>query len=237
MKVMIANGKKIEKVGKCHKVKLQIQDFSLESPFFIVPLGGVDVVLGIQWLRTLGTYVANHQVQFIKFKWGGQKYKLHEFQAPENQVTSSSQMMKLSRKGAPAYVVQCHQLEMLSANMTREVSPEIQDLIWKHEKVFQDLPIKMPPNREIEHTIEVKAGSDPINVKPYRYPHLRKIEIERLIQDLLKCGTLIILEYLLKWKDFPKKTFLRRMKHFVNNIHCYVCFEDKAFFWEEGNVM
>ena len=31
MKVMVANGKKIKKVGKCHKVKLQIQDFKLES--------------------------------------------------------------------------------------------------------------------------------------------------------------------------------------------------------------
>ena len=50
MKVMVANGKKIEKVEKCHKVKLQIQDFNLESLFFTVPLGGVDVVLSIQWL-------------------------------------------------------------------------------------------------------------------------------------------------------------------------------------------
>ena len=68
---MVANGKKIEKVGKSHKVKLQIQDFNSESLFFTIPLGGVDVVLGIQWLRTLGTYAANHQVKFIKFKWGG----------------------------------------------------------------------------------------------------------------------------------------------------------------------
>lgn len=188
MKVMVADGKKIEKVGKCHTVKLQIQDFSLESSFFTVPLGGVDVVLGVQWLQTLGTYAANHQVQFIKFKWGGQKYKLHGFQAPENQIVSSSQMMKMIRRGAPTYVVQCHQLEMLSANMTNEESPEIQGLIRKHEKVFQDLPMKMPPNREIEHTIEVKAGSDPVNIKPYRYPHDQKTEIERLIQDLLKCG-------------------------------------------------
>ena len=47
MKVMVAEGKKIEKVGQCHKVKLQIQDFNLESPFYTVPLGGVDVVIGI----------------------------------------------------------------------------------------------------------------------------------------------------------------------------------------------
>jgi len=77
---------------------------------------------------------------------------------------------------------------MLSAMMISEESPEVQDLIQKHEKVFQDLPMKMPPNREIEHTTEVKVGSDPINIKPYRYPHHQTTEIERLIQDLLKCG-------------------------------------------------
>ena len=77
---------------------------------------------------------------------------------------------------------------MLSANMINKESPEIQDLIQKHGKIFQDMPMKMPPNREIKHTIEVKAGSDPVNIKPYRYLHHQKAEIERLIQDLLKCG-------------------------------------------------
>jgi len=39
MKAMVVDGKKIKKVGKCHKVKLQIQDFNLESPFYTLPLG------------------------------------------------------------------------------------------------------------------------------------------------------------------------------------------------------
>ena len=66
----MVDGKKIG-VGKCHKVKLQIEDYELETRFYTVPLGGVDVVLGIQWSQTLGTYSANHQKQFIKFKWEG----------------------------------------------------------------------------------------------------------------------------------------------------------------------
>jgi hypothetical protein len=60
MKVMVATGKKIGNVGKCDKVKLQIQDFKLELELYTVPLGGVDVVLGVQWLQTLGTYSVNH---------------------------------------------------------------------------------------------------------------------------------------------------------------------------------
>ena len=71
MKVVVVDGKKIEKVGKCHKVKLQIQDYNLESEFYVVPLGGVDAVLGIQWLQTLRTYSAKQQENFIMFKWQG----------------------------------------------------------------------------------------------------------------------------------------------------------------------
>ena len=57
---MVVDGKKIKKVGKCHKVKLQIQDYNLELEVYAVPLGGVDAVLGIQWLQKLGTYSAKH---------------------------------------------------------------------------------------------------------------------------------------------------------------------------------
>ena len=76
---MVADGKCIDGVGKCHKVKLQLRNHAMESSFYTVPLGGVDVVLGVQWLRTLGTYSTNHIKQFIKFEWDGRKYKLFGF--------------------------------------------------------------------------------------------------------------------------------------------------------------
>jgi hypothetical protein len=174
MKVMVADGKKIENVGKCHKVKLQIQDFNLESELYTVPLGGVDVVLGVQWLQTLGTYSVNHQKHFIKFKWQGKRYKLYGFQPPQTQVVSSQQMEKMIQKGATAYFIQCHQMEIQESEQDNSRAPEIQELIQKHKKVFQDLPMELPPQRRIEHVIEVKPGSSPVKVRPYRYPHHHK---------------------------------------------------------------
>jgi hypothetical protein len=79
---MVADGKIIDGVGKCHKVNLQIEDYELEYGFYTIPLGGVDIVLGFQWLQTLGTYLENHQKQFIKFKWEGRKYELYGFHPP-----------------------------------------------------------------------------------------------------------------------------------------------------------
>jgi hypothetical protein len=81
-------------------------------------------------------------------------------------------------------------MEILASEVVYSQHPEIQGLIQKHEKVFQDLPMELPPERRIEHIIEVKLDSTLVNVKPYRYPHHHKTKIERLIQDLLRCGVI-----------------------------------------------
>jgi hypothetical protein len=83
-------------------------------------------------------------------------------------------MEKLIRKGALAYVAQCHQMEILASKVVHSQHPEIEALIQKYDKVFQDLPMKLPPERKIEHIIEVKPDSTPVNIKPYRYPHHHK---------------------------------------------------------------
>lgn len=96
-------------------------------------------------------------------------------------------MKKLICKGAPTFVAQCQQLELLSIEGTHQPS-EISSLIHKYEKVFHVLPMKLPPERQIEHIIEVKLDLTPVNVKLCRYPHHHKIEIDQLIQYLLKHG-------------------------------------------------
>jgi hypothetical protein len=46
-------------IGKCHKVKLSINDYQLQSPMYAMEIGGVDVVLGAQWLSMVGTVGLN----------------------------------------------------------------------------------------------------------------------------------------------------------------------------------
>ena len=128
MKVIVANDKKIENVGKCHKVKLQMREYNLESDFFVVPPGGVDVVLGIQWLQTLGSYSAIHQEHFIQFYWLRKEYKLYGFQPPQTQLVASHQMERLIRNGAPAYLIQCQEMELLTCEGVDCNPSEIQEL-------------------------------------------------------------------------------------------------------------
>jgi hypothetical protein len=65
---------------------------------------------------------------------------------------------------------------------------EIQELLGKHERVFEPLPVGRPPDRGFEHVIELEEGSNPIITTPYRNPKRFKDEIEKAIKELLEMG-------------------------------------------------
>eukprot|EP00268_Persea_americana_P035610 TRINITY_DN35107_c0_g1_i1.p1 TRINITY_DN35107_c0_g1~~TRINITY_DN35107_c0_g1_i1.p1 ORF type:complete len:133 (+),score=10.17 TRINITY_DN35107_c0_g1_i1:282-680(+) len=52
MEVMVANGERLSSKGKCVDVTLTIQGLIVTAVFFLLPLGGCDVVLGAHWLRS-----------------------------------------------------------------------------------------------------------------------------------------------------------------------------------------
>ena len=68
-----------------------------------------------------------------------------------------------------------------------KVAPNILRLTEAYAKLFQE-PNHLPPQQEIEHRIHLKEGTDPVNVRPYRYAHFQKEEIERQVQEMLQIG-------------------------------------------------
>ena len=42
-------------------------EYVLKSPMISIPMGGVDVVLGVQWLQSLGTIPFNFQELVMNF--------------------------------------------------------------------------------------------------------------------------------------------------------------------------
>jgi hypothetical protein len=56
--IMIVNGGSMKCGGRCENVCLQIGDYHLKSHMFAIDMGGCDIVLGADWLRTLGPVIA-----------------------------------------------------------------------------------------------------------------------------------------------------------------------------------
>ena len=48
----------------------------LNSLILSIPMGGDDVVLGVQWLQSLGTIPFNFQEIFFKKNWEGKEIEL-----------------------------------------------------------------------------------------------------------------------------------------------------------------
>ena len=70
---MVENGGTINFSGKCHNIKLTMEEYLLTSPIISIPMGGDDVVLGVQWLQSLGTVAFNFQELFLNFFWKERK--------------------------------------------------------------------------------------------------------------------------------------------------------------------
>ena len=74
----------------------------------------------------------------------------------------------------------------LSLKRNHKQSPEEQSIVGKHEKVFQDLPIKVPFNRKIKHPIEVKTISNSVDIRSFHYPRHQQMELEKMLHDIFK---------------------------------------------------
>ena len=70
---MVANGGTINFSGKFHNIKLSKGDYVLNSLILSIPMGGADVILGVQWLQSLGTVDFNFQELFFKKNWKERK--------------------------------------------------------------------------------------------------------------------------------------------------------------------
>ena len=70
----------------------------LRFPMYAMESRGVDIVLGAQWLETLGTIGLNLREQFIRFYENGRKYKLYNINFLPPQIVSSNKMENMIKR-------------------------------------------------------------------------------------------------------------------------------------------
>jgi hypothetical protein len=105
---MIANGGSM-KCGQCCKnVGLQIGDYHLKYHMFSIDMGGCDIVLGGDSLRTLGPIIMDFKELTMKFNQEGQKYKFQGITISSPEIISSHRMENLLKKGHSGVISQLH---------------------------------------------------------------------------------------------------------------------------------
>jgi hypothetical protein len=67
-------------------------------------------------------------------------------------------------------------------------APDIKKIMDRHNKVFEPIPPRAPPDRGFEHIIELYEGVKLVITTPYKHPKKYKDEIEKAIKELLDMG-------------------------------------------------
>ena len=120
---MVADGKTINCIDKCHNINLSMGEYVLKSPMIAIPMGGADVVLGVQWLQSLGTISFNFQELFMKFFWEGKEFELRGIEGKPCKIIRSHSMTKILNKQQRGVIAQLCSLDVQTSKLA--VSPNL----------------------------------------------------------------------------------------------------------------
>lgn len=184
--VEVWDGRKIRCAGVCPKLSLQIQGLEVQQDFYIFELGEVDIVLRMEWLAGLGEIRANFQELTLKVPTSKGIHVLRGDPALARAAASFISVMKAIQAEGQGFIVDYLGMQATSGKESIETQ-WLKGALDSYEEVFKE-PQGLPPSRRNDHAIVLKEGTDIPNLRPYRYLHYQKTEIEKLVNDLLRSG-------------------------------------------------
>lgn len=133
---------------------------------------GAYLILGVAWVSSLGPILADFSIPHKTFYKGPTTITLKG--KPKSTHVSSSNLKSLIHQESVA------SLHTLYLNFEPSPAPNppsilphpdpiIDHLLLQYEVVL-DTPKTLPPNCSQDHHIPTETSTNPVNVKPYRYP-------------------------------------------------------------------
>ncbi|KAJ0016755.1 hypothetical protein Pint_10445 [Pistacia integerrima] len=135
-----ANGDKLSSEGKCSNTKLSVQGIPIVIDFYLLPLGGCDIVLGTFWLQTLGPIVWDFSRLSMKFSLKGNSYTLTGATTKDISILDCDSLEKSSKRGV---------IVSLCSIQGPDTYPTPHPLLQKVLNDFHDvfsIPTGLPPN-------------------------------------------------------------------------------------------
>ena len=170
-----------DRVVRDSRVLIEGQEFPVD--LIALDIRDFDVVLGMDWLSrhrsTLDCYkkeVKLHKLGKLEVKFKGIHRKL------SSNMISAMEVQRMLRKGCQgfiAYVVETGK----EGTMVDEIP-----VVREFPDVFPDDIVGLPPEREVEFTIDLIPGTEPISIPPYRMAPAELRELKDQLEESLSKG-------------------------------------------------
>lgn len=194
-KVFVGDGNSLQVEGKVDPLQIKIQGCNLKIPAYLLPIAGTEVIMGASWLDTLGAHIMDYSSLSLQFYCDG---KLVTFKGEKEYAPQQTTRHQLHRLHSVKSIVECYQMtvepsefssqEIMSLpkaadmkadhtetilKLPEEMPDSLQQILFMYQRVF-DIPRGLPPTRLCDHKIPLQHNTNPVKVRPYRYPHSQK---------------------------------------------------------------
>ncbi|XP_027124419.1 uncharacterized protein [Coffea arabica] len=184
--VIMGNGTTVTSNAICPNVHWNINQHSFRFDLKVMELEGWDIILGVDWMTHFSPITFDFQQLRISLHSEGNEIHLH------GQAEDSD--MDLIRGRDMRTFIEYKRQMCLALNCRKEIGEEvavipqeIMEVLQDYDDVFQT-PKSLPPPRSVDHEILLKKEAQPFKLKPYRYPHCHKEEMEKQVEEMLQKG-------------------------------------------------
>jgi hypothetical protein len=102
--VAVADGHTVECLDRVPNLEMKLGNYTVRGTFYVVDLSDIDVVLGVQWMITLGKITTNYQTLEMGFiDQDGKKVVLRGMSTGAPRTVSTKRMERIFRHGEVAY--------------------------------------------------------------------------------------------------------------------------------------
>lgn len=161
LSVEVVNGDHVASGGLCRGMPLRNDGEHFKVDGLTIPLGGFDIVLGIQWLRTLDPILWDFDNLRMTFWREGHRIQWRGMATPRTAACMA----------------------------TCAIDKLLDTLLQEFDGLFAEL-VGLTPEHTLDHWIHLLSGSAPVAVRLYRYLHLQKDELEHQCSAMLQKGTI-----------------------------------------------
>ncbi|GJX04159.1 gypsy/ty3 retroelement polyprotein [Tanacetum coccineum] len=175
LQVTVPGGNFLTSNHVCKGVTWKLQGEAFQADMMLIPLGGCEMVLGVQWLATLGDIVCNFLQLRMEFMYQGKKIVLRGIPQPAIQWMQGKQIgPKLFSMTLCVYPPSGVQAELMSTGISSEstnVHPSLIPLLHRYEKVFavpKSLPIRNMITEYLCKPIQHLSTLGPIDTLQFR---------------------------------------------------------------------
>ncbi|XP_057451806.1 uncharacterized protein LOC130743580 [Lotus japonicus] len=155
--VEVGDGHKVKCQGKCQQLMLDVQGVEILQDFYLFGLQGVDLVLGLDWLASLGKVKADFGKLELSLKQGNKWMKISGDPSLAKTQLSLGSLMQVLKTEEEGLLLHCTG-EVSENTKETTVPKELLKVLQQAGNVFQDLE-GLPPSRVQDHAIHLKEGA------------------------------------------------------------------------------